>query len=155
MTEPAAAPVLRAEAVCAGYGGPPIIEDVSINVYAGKIAAVVGPNGAGKSTLLKALAGVLRPSRGEVFVRGAKTTGMAPEKLAKRGLGYVPQVSNIFPDLTVKENLEMGGFARRRGVSQRIDELCELFPDLAGRFAAGRRCSAEASAACWPWPGRS
>jgi ABC-type branched-subunit amino acid transport system ATPase component len=128
--EPAPVPVLRAEGVCAGYGGPPIIEDVSINVYAGKIAAVVGPNGAGKSTLLKALAGVLRPSRGEVFVRGAKTTGMAPEKLARRGLGYVPQVSNIFPDLTVKENLEMGGFARRRGVSQRIDELCELFPDL-------------------------
>ncbi len=130
MTEPVAAPVLRAEAVSAGYGGAPIIEDVSINVYAGKIAAVVGPNGAGKSTLLKALAGVLRPSRGEVFVRGAKTTGMAPEKLAKRGLGYVPQVSNIFPDLTVKENLEMGGFARRGGVSQRIGELCELFPDL-------------------------
>src|SRR6266567_1387792 len=130
MTEPAAAPVLRAEAVSAGYGGPPIIEDVSVNVYAGKIAAVVGPNGAGKSTLLKALAGVLRPSHGEVFVRGAKTTGMAPGKLVKRGLGYVPQVSNIFPDLTVKENLEMGGFTRRGGVSQRIDELCELFPDL-------------------------
>ncbi len=131
-TEPAPAPVpvLRAEGVCAGYGGPPVIEDVSINVYPGKIAAVVGPNGAGKSTLLKALAGVLRTSRGEAFVRGAAVTNMAPEKLAKRGLGYVPQVSNIFPDLTVKENMEMGGFTRRRGVSQRIDELCELFPDL-------------------------
>jgi ABC-type branched-subunit amino acid transport system ATPase component len=123
-------PVLRADGVCAGYGGPPVIEDVSLSVYPGKIAAVVGPNGAGKSTLLKALSGVLRTSRGEVFVRGAKTTNMAPEKLAKRGLGYVPQVANIFPDLTVKENLEMGGFTRRSGVSQRIDELCELFPDL-------------------------
>jgi len=129
-TEPAPVPVLRAEGVCAGYGGPPVIEDVSINVYPGKIAAVVGPNGAGKSTLLKALAGVLRTSRGEAFVRGAAVTNMAPEKLAKRGLGYVPQVSNIFPDLTVRENLEMGAFTRRRGVSQRIDELCELFPDL-------------------------
>jgi ABC-type branched-subunit amino acid transport system ATPase component len=129
-TEPAPVPVLRAEGVCAGYGGPPVIEDVSINVYPGKIAAVVGPNGAGKSTLLKALAGVLRTSRGEAFVRGAAVTNMAPEKLVKRGLGYVPQVSNIFPDLTVKENMEMGGFTRRRGVSQRIDELCELFPDL-------------------------
>jgi len=123
-------PVLRAEGVCAGYGGPPIIEDVSLSVYPGKIAAVVGPNGAGKSTLLKALSGVLKISRGEVFVRGAKTANMAPEKLAKRGLGYVPQVSNVFPDLTVKENLEMGGFTRRSGVSRRIDELCELFPDL-------------------------
>ena len=109
MTEPRAGPVLRAEGVCAGYGGPPVISDVSIMVHAGKVAAVVGPNGAGKSTLLKALAGVLRTSRGEVFVRGAKTTNMAPEKLAKRGLGYVPQVSNVFPDLTVKENLEVGG----------------------------------------------
>jgi len=123
-------PVLRAEGVCAGYGGPPIIEDVSLSVYPGKIAAVVGPNGAGKSTLLKALSGVLKISRGEVFVRGAKTANMAPEKLAKRGLGYVPQVSNVFPDLTVKENLEMGGFTRRSGVGRRIDELCELFPDL-------------------------
>jgi branched-chain amino acid transport system ATP-binding protein len=123
-------PVLRAEGVCAGYGGPPVIEDVSLSVYPGKVAAVVGPNGAGKSTLLKALSGVLRASRGEVFVRGTKTTNMAPEKLAKRGLGYVPQVANIFPDLTVKENLEMGGFIRRSGVSQRIDEVCELFPDL-------------------------
>jgi len=137
MTEPAAVPVLLAEGVCAGYGGPPVIEDVSIAVHAGKITAVVGPNGAGKSTLLKALAGVLRTTRGEVFVAGAKTTNMAPEKLAKRGLGYVPQVSNVFPDLTVKENLEMGGFTRRGGVSQRIDELCELFPDL-GRSLSRR-----------------
>ena len=123
-------PVLRAEGVCAGYGGPPIIEDVSLSVYPGKITAVVGPNGAGKSTLLKTLSGVLKTSPREVFVRGAKATNVAPEKLAKRGLGYVPQVANVFPDLTVKENLEMGGFIRRGGVSQRIDELCELFPDL-------------------------
>jgi branched-chain amino acid transport system ATP-binding protein len=128
--EPAPQPVLRAAGVCAGYGGPPVIEDVSLSVYPGKIAAVVGPNGAGKSTLLKALSGVLRTSRGDVFVCGANTTNMAPEKMAKRGLGYVPQVANVFPDLTVKENLEMGGFIRRSGVSQRIDELCELFPDL-------------------------
>jgi len=130
MAEPAAEAVLRAEAVTAGYGGPPIIEDVSLSVYPGKITAVVGPNGAGKSTLLKTLSGVLKTLRGEVFVRGAKATNVAPEKLAKRGLGYVPQVANVFPDLTVKENLEMGGFIRRGGVSQRIDELCELFPDL-------------------------
>jgi ABC-type branched-subunit amino acid transport system ATPase component len=123
-------PVLRAEGVCAGYGGPPVIEDVCLNVHAGKITAVVGPNGAGKSTLLKALAGVLRVSRGEVFLAGARTTNLAPEKLAKRGIGYVPQVANTFPDLTVKENMEMGAFTRRAGVSQRIDELCELFPDL-------------------------
>lgn len=138
--------VLRAEGVTAGYGGPPIIEDVSLTVYANKITAIVGPNGAGKSTLLKALSGVLKASSGEVRVLGRKTTNIPPEKLVKRGLGYVPQVSNVFPDLTVRENLEMGAYTRRRGVGQRIDELCELFPDLgaslrrrAGMLSGGQR----------------
>jgi ABC-type branched-subunit amino acid transport system ATPase component len=146
MNEPAPELVLQAEGVTAGYGGPPIIEDVSLNVYARKITAVVGPNGAGKSTLLKALSGVLKASAGEVRVRGQKTTNMPPEKLVKRGLGYVPQVSNIFPDLTVRENLEMGAYTRRRGVGERIGELCELFPDLgvalrrrAGMLSGGQR----------------
>jgi branched-chain amino acid transport system ATP-binding protein len=122
--------VLGAEGVTAGYGGPPVIEDISLAVHAGRITAIVGPNGAGKSTLLKALIGVLRVSRGEVYVRGQKTTNVPPEKLVKRGVGYVPQVSNVFPDLTVRENLEMGAYTRRRGVDARIDEVCELFPDL-------------------------
>jgi branched-chain amino acid transport system ATP-binding protein len=139
-------PVLRAEGVTAGYGGPPIVEDVSLTVLPGKITAVVGPNGAGKSTLLKALSGVVRTSRGEVYVRGVRTTNLRPEQLVKRGLGYVPQVSNVFPDLTVRENLEMGGYLRRHGVGGRIDELCELFPDLgralrrrAGLLSGGQR----------------
>jgi ABC-type branched-subunit amino acid transport system ATPase component len=138
--------VLHAEGVTAGYGGPPIIEDVSLTVYANKITAIVGPNGAGKSTLLKALSGVLKASSGEVQVLGRKTTNIPPEKLVKRGLGYVPQVSNVFPDLTVRENLEMGAYTRRRGVGQRINELCELFPDLgaslrrrAGMLSGGQR----------------
>jgi ABC-type branched-subunit amino acid transport system ATPase component len=139
-------PVLRAEGVTAGYGGPPIIEDVSVTVYAKKITAIVGPNGAGKSTLLKALAGVLKVSGGEVAVLGTKTTNIPPEKLVKRGLSYVPQVSNVFPDLTVRENLEMGAYTRRHGVGGRIDELCELFPALrtsmrrrAGLLSGGQR----------------
>jgi ABC-type branched-subunit amino acid transport system ATPase component len=146
MAEPAAEAVLRADAVTAGYGGPPIIEDVSVTVLAGKITAIVGPNGAGKSTLLKALSGVLRVSRGDVYVRGAKTTNIPAEKLVRRGLGYVPQVSNIFPDLTVRENLEVGAYTRRHGAGARIDELCELFPDLrkslrrrAGLLSGGQR----------------
>jgi branched-chain amino acid transport system ATP-binding protein len=146
MAEPAAPEVLRADGVTAGYGGPPIIEDVSLTVLAGKITAIVGPNGAGKSTLLKALSGLLRVTGGEVYVRGGKTTNVPPEKLVRRGLGYVPQVSNIFPDLTVRENMEMGAYTRRRGVDARIDELCELFPDLgtslrrrAGMLSGGQR----------------
>jgi ABC-type branched-subunit amino acid transport system ATPase component len=146
MNEPAPAVVLRADGVTAGYGGPPIIEDVSLAVYAGKITAIVGPNGAGKSTLLKTLSGVLKASRGEVYVLGQKTTNLPPEKLVKRGLSYVPQVSNVFPDLTVRENLEMGSYTRRRGVGERIGKLCELFPDLgaalrrrAGMLSGGQR----------------
>jgi ABC-type branched-subunit amino acid transport system ATPase component len=146
MDEPAPEVVLQAEGVTAGYGGPPIIEDVSLTVYARKITAIVGPNGAGKSTLLKALSGVLKASRGEVYVLGQKTTNIPPEKLVKRGLGYVPQVGNVFPDLTVRENLEMGAYTRRRGVAARIHELCELFPDLgaalrrrAGLLSGGQR----------------
>jgi len=138
--------VLSTQALTAGYGGPPIIEDISLTVRAGKITAIVGPNGAGKSTLLKALSGVLKVSRGEVYVQGQKTTNTPPEKLVKRGLGYVPQVSNIFPDLTVRENMEMGAYTRRHGVDARIDELCELFPDLgtslrrrAGMLSGGQR----------------
>ncbi len=130
MADPAPKVVLRADGVTAGYGGPPIIEDVSLTVMAGRITAIVGPNGAGKSTLLKALSGVLKLTRGDVYVRDVKTSNLAPEKLVRRGLGYVPQVSNVFPDLTVRENLEMGAYTRRRGVPARIDELCELFPDL-------------------------
>jgi ABC-type branched-subunit amino acid transport system ATPase component len=146
MNEPAPEVVLRADGVTAGYGGPPIIEDISLTVYAGKIAAIVGPNGAGKSTLLKTLSGVLKASRGEVYVLGKKTTNIPPEKLVRRGLSYVPQVSNVFPDLTVRENLEMGSYTRRRGVGERIGDMCELFPDLgaslrrrAGMLSGGQR----------------
>jgi len=123
--------VLRADGVTAGYGGPPIISDVCVTVHAKQITAIVGPNGAGKSTLLKALCGLLKVTGGEVDLLGRRATNVPPEKLVKRGLSYVPQVSNIFPDLTVRENLEMGAYTRRgRGVATRIDELCDLFPAL-------------------------
>ena len=122
--------VLRVDSVTAGYGGTPIIQNVSLDVRAGRITAIVGPNGAGKSTLLKAITGVIKVSSGHVFVLDQETTGLAPEKMVRRKLAYVPQVANTFPDLSVRENLEMGGYTRKHGTSERIDELCELFPDL-------------------------
>jgi ABC-type branched-subunit amino acid transport system ATPase component len=138
--------VLRVEKVTAGYGGSPIIEDVSLDVRKGKITAIVGPNGAGKSTLLKAISGVIKTTSGHVFVLDRETTNLPPEKLVRRKLAYVPQVANTFPDLTVRENMEMGGYTRKRGVAQRIDELGELFPDLkrslrrkAGALSGGQR----------------
>lgn len=122
--------VLEVESLTAGYGGAPVIADLSIRAHAGKITAVVGPNGAGKSTLLKAIVGILRVSSGRVHLAGRDVTGMATEKLVRQGISYVPQVQNVFPGLSVRENLEMGGYCRSDGVNERIDELCELFPDL-------------------------
>jgi len=147
MSEAVEAPVvLRVDKVTAGYGGSPIIEEVSLKVYGGKITAIVGPNGAGKSTLLKAICGVIKTSSGHVFVLDKECTNFAPEKMVRHRLAYVPQVANTFPDLTVKENLEMGGYTRKSGVAERIDELCELFPDIrqalrrkAGALSGGQR----------------
>jgi branched-chain amino acid transport system ATP-binding protein len=124
--------VLEVDSVTAGYGGAPVISDVSLRTRAGQITAIVGPNGAGKSTLLKALVGIIRMSSGSVQLNGKDVTGVATEKLVRRGISYVPQVANVFPGLTVRENLEMGGFCRKSGLSERLDELCRLFPDLTG-----------------------
>ena len=114
----------------AGYGGPPIVENVSIRAHRGAITAIVGPNGAGKSTLLKAIAGVITAKAGTVAVEGKDATGLPSEKLVRRGIAYVPQVANVFPQLTVQENLEMGGYSRRHRLHERTEELYELFPDL-------------------------
>src|SRR5450759_2892338 len=107
----------------AGYGGPPIIENVSVRAHRGAITAVVGPNGAGKSTLLKAIAGVIRAKAGSVRVEGNDVTGLSTEKLVRRGIAYVPQVANVFPQLSVQENLEMGGYIRRHGLRERIEQV--------------------------------
>jgi branched-chain amino acid transport system ATP-binding protein len=123
-------PYLVINDLTAGYGGPPIIEGISLEARPGAITAIVGPNGAGKSTLMKAIAGVVRPSGGEIKVCGQVTTGLTADKLVRRGMAYVPQVANVFPSLTVVENLEMGGYNRKSGVRERIEELYELFPDL-------------------------
>src|SRR5712691_6416373 len=130
---------LNVQGLTAGYGGPPIIDQVSLAARRGAITAIVGPNGAGKSTLLKAVAGLIRPVAGEVFVEGKEVTGLPAERLVRRGIAYIPQVENVFPDLTVRENLDMGGYVRKSGVRERIEQLFLLFPDL--RVSAHRRAS--------------
>jgi ABC-type branched-subunit amino acid transport system ATPase component len=122
--------VLVTRGLTAGYGGPPIIHDVEMKAVAGKITAVVGPNGAGKSTLLRTIAGLIRPIRGEVLLNGRQVAGRPPEQIIRLGIAYVPQVANVFPGLTVHENLEMGGYIRRSGSRERAEALCEMFPDL-------------------------
>ena len=104
------APLLSAEKITSGYGGVPVVRDVSIAVGPAEIVAIIGPNGAGKSTLLKSLVGILRVSEGRVMLDGDDVTNHPPEDLARRGVGYVPQVQDIFEPLTVLENLEMGGY---------------------------------------------
>jgi ABC-type branched-subunit amino acid transport system ATPase component len=125
------APSLRAEKITSGYGGVPVIREVSISVGPGEIVAVIGPNGAGKSTLLKSLVGILRVISGKVMLGNDDVTNHPPEELAKRGVGYVPQVNDIFEPLTVLENLEMGGYLLPTArIRARVDEVGQVFPAL-------------------------
>jgi ABC-type branched-subunit amino acid transport system ATPase component len=125
------APLLAADRVTAGYGGAPVVRDVSIGVGPGEVVALIGPNGAGKSTLLKALVGVVRVMDGRVELAGEDVTNRPPDELARRGVGYVPQVRDIFEPLTVAENLEMGGYLLRAAdLPRRVQEVCAVFPAL-------------------------
>lgn len=126
------APILRAEGITSGYGGVPVVQGVSIAVGKGEIVAMIGPNGAGKSTMLKSLVGILKLSAGQILLGEDDVTGHSPEDLAKRGVGYVPQVQDIFEPLTVRENLEMGGYLLKdSAIPTRINEVCDVFPALA------------------------
>ncbi|HEU4759529.1 MAG TPA: ABC transporter ATP-binding protein [Dehalococcoidia bacterium] len=125
--------LLEARDVVAGYGELDILHGVSVRVAEGEMVAVIGPNGAGKSTLLKAVFGLLPVRRGQVLVAGQEATNQSPDRLVERGLSYVPQTENVFPSLTINENLEMGAFLRRDGLRERLEQVYALFPDLGGR----------------------
>jgi branched-chain amino acid transport system ATP-binding protein len=131
---------LVARDVYAGYGGPPIVRGASVQVGGGEVVTVVGPNGAGKSTLLKAIAGLLRVEKGSVSLAGQEIANTPTHRLARLGLGYVPQNRDIFDPLTVRENLEMGGYLLHRAeVKARIPEVVEVLPAL--ERLLGRRAS--------------
>jgi ABC-type branched-subunit amino acid transport system ATPase component len=138
---------LRADGVTAGYGGDPVIRTVSVRAAPGEVVSIVGPNGSGKSTLLKALVGILRVSSGRVLVADADVTNWQPEDIARAGVGYVPQVDDVFAPLTVRENLEMGGYLlSRKEVPARIEHVVAVFPRLgtmlgrpAGKLSGGER----------------
>lgn len=117
--------------VSAGYGRIPIVHDVSIEIRRGQIVALVGSNGSGKSTLMKSVIGLLPALSGTILLAGLDVTAAQPEARVARGLGYVPQVNDVFNRLDVRENLEMGAYRMRRGqVAGRIDEILEAFPTL-------------------------
>lgn len=123
---------LSVRGLTAGYGGPPVIRDISLSIDRGSVAVVAGPNGAGKSTLVKSIVGHLHCLEGQVHLEGEDITNRSPERIARGGVGYVPQNDDVFGSLTVVENLEMGGFLLpRREVAGRIEEIFEMFPALA------------------------
>ena len=130
--------MLRLRSLHAGYGNVEVLHGVSLHVDEGEIVTIVGANGAGKSTLLNAIAGVVRPSSGTVQFRGEEITGRPAESVAARGCVLVPEGRQIFPDMTVRENLQLGGYLRwrrhgRASVEKDVQEICALFPILARR----------------------
>jgi len=138
---------LRATGVTAGYGGDPVIRNITVHADPGEVVSLVGANGSGKSTFLKSLVGVVRVTTGTVVVGETDMTRKAPEEVARAGVGYVPQVDDVFAPLTVRENLEMGGYLLpSRQVRTRIDEVTAVFPRLgamlsraAGKLSGGER----------------
>ena len=129
-----------------GYGGVNIIEECCFEVNQGEIVSILGPNGAGKSTAMKAMLGILDLKYGEVILDGQDITRLKTQDRIKAGISFVPQTNNIFTELTVKENLEMGAFLNDGDISSRISEMCDLFPiinekqdQLAGELSGGQR----------------
>ncbi len=137
---------LSAKNMWGGYGAANILNDCSIEVDMGEVAVIVGPNGAGKSTAMKAIFGMLSLREGDVILGGESLKGLSPQERVKRGMGFVPQTHNVFPTMSVHENLEMGAFTRDDDFEGTIEEVFDLFPILAekrnqnaGELSGGQR----------------
>jgi len=142
-------PLVSADEVIAGYlPGIDILHGCNLIAYPGELVGIIGPNGAGKSTLLKALFGLVPVRSGKVMLGGEDITNLKANKLVQTGVGFVPQTNNVFPSLTIEENLQMGLFLRPRRLSERLEATYELFPVLgqrrrqrAGSLSGGERQS--------------
>ncbi len=130
--------VLAMENIDAGYGDITIVHNVSLKLDEGETVAIVGPNGSGKSTLIKSLFGFAKLFKGRFLYQGQDITGITPDRAVNLGIGYVPQNNNIFTNLTIKENLEMGAYVRRGKASIKADiaDVYQLFPELEARKKA-------------------
>jgi ABC-type branched-subunit amino acid transport system ATPase component len=126
--------MLKLESITAGYTDENIIRDVSLYVDEGEIVTIIGPNGSGKSTLMKTVFGLTKMRAGRIQFMGQDITRKRPDELVRTGLAYVPQEKNVFPTLTVKENLEMGAISVSGGIRERLNMVAELFPKLAERL---------------------
>jgi ABC-type branched-subunit amino acid transport system ATPase component len=140
-------PLLKVDGITCGYGDMQVLTDVSIEVKRGEIVSIIGPNGAGKSTVMKAVFGLLHPWTGKIAFDGIDISRHEPYQIVETGMCYVPQVANVFTELTVDENLDMGAFVRADDqVGQRKQQIFELFPRLyerrrqkAGKMSGGER----------------
>ncbi|KPQ18821.1 ABC transporter ATP-binding protein [Halomonas sp. HL-93] len=139
-------PLIEARDVYGGYGSMNILNGVNMSLEANEVGVIVGPNGAGKSTLLKAIFGLLHVNQGDILLHGAPIQNLAPNQLVERGMGFVPQEKNVFPSLTVQENLEMGAFLKPQNVKRMLGQVYEFFPPLqekrrqpAGELSGGQR----------------
>jgi branched-chain amino acid transport system ATP-binding protein len=137
---------LTGEKMTGGYGGADILKGCTVDVDKGEIAVIVGPNGAGKSTAMKAMLGMLDLKEGSVFFRGKDITHLSPQDRIAEGIAFVPQTNNVFVNMTVLENLEMGAFLRDDDISETLEQVFELFPilaekqaQLAGELSGGQR----------------
>ncbi len=140
--------ILVAENIDAGYGDATIVQSVSIRVAEGEIVGIVGPNGSGKSTLIKSFLGFAKLFKGRVIYQGEDISGIAPNRAVGLGIGYVPQIDNVFPNLTIAENLDMGAYhlKSRTSIKAAINEMYGMFPELearksspAGNLSGGER----------------
>ncbi len=138
--------LLHAEGMVAGYGELTILHGCELTVERGRISVIVGPNGAGKSTAMKAIFGLLPLREGRVSFEGRDITGLTPQELVATGMGYVPQMANVFPTLSVEENLEMGAFLAPARVREGLAHVYDIFPALrekrrqpAGELSGGQR----------------
>lgn len=141
-------PTLEIRGLNAGYGALPVLQDVSIKVEKGSVVTLIGANGAGKSTLLKAICGLVRPTAGHVTFMGKDMTGQPPDRMVRAGLGIVPEGRRLFNEMTMRENLELGAYARndRDSVARDFQRVLDLFPELrerlstvAGTFSGGQQ----------------
>ena len=144
--------LLKLEAVTAGYGGGDVLKELSLEVEAGSLTCIVGPNGAGKSTVLRVISGLLKPRRGDVIFAGSSIGGHSPQSILRVGIAQIPQDHSLFTDLTVRENMELGGLLlrSRQRVEKRLREIEDLFPivkeraiERAGNLSGGQQRQVE------------
>jgi ABC-type branched-subunit amino acid transport system ATPase component len=141
--------MLKLSGIFAGYGGGDVLQDVDLEVEGGSVCCIVGPNGAGKSTVLRAVSGLIRPRLGDIELEGDSVRGLHPAEILDLGVSQVPQSNALFPNITVKENVLMGAYIRRRDrdfLKRRYEEISELFPvveerasEKAGNLSGGQR----------------